>query len=185
MVLPICRSTKPPIKHKNQINPTHTHSQLLSPCVWRVQGAAAGHGIIERMKKNTASLNQPAGSEGMMGKQSPSPRSGWHDITNGGAERNTASVLLPSSLWQPAGWRCYKVQIKDPNLKFAQEYGVSAVGDNRALLGAGFRVTFLFYGWYIVNLQCYVKISAQEHLIFESNWCEFGSHGSFINFGLN
>lgn len=44
--------------------------------VRRVQGAAAGHGIIERLKKNTACLNQAAGSEGMMGKQSRSPRSG-------------------------------------------------------------------------------------------------------------
>lgn len=131
----------------------------------RVQGAAAGHGIIERLKKNTACLNQPAGSEGMMGKQSRSPRSGWHDITNGGAERNTASVLLPLSLWQPAGWRRYTVQIKNPNLKFAQQYWVGSIGCNRALLGAGSWVIFFLYGKYIVNLQCNAQISIKEHLV--------------------
>lgn len=68
------QNAKTAIKWQNQINPSY--SQLSSRLVWRVEGAAAGHGIIERLKKNTACLNQPAGIEGMMRKQSQSPRSG-------------------------------------------------------------------------------------------------------------
>lgn len=86
-----------------------------------------------------------------MGKQSRSPRSGWRDITNGGAEGNTTSVLLPSSLWQRAGWKCYKVQISDPNLKLAQAYWVDSVGDNRALRGVYLVlpvVIFMVLFWY-------------------------------------
>jgi len=49
---------------------------LLSWYMLRVQGAATGHGIIERLKKNAACLNQPAGNKGMIEKQSRSPRSG-------------------------------------------------------------------------------------------------------------
>lgn len=147
---------------------------LLAPISVYVEGAGCCCGAWNNWKaekKNAACLNQPAGSEGMMGKQRRSPRSGWHDITNGGAWGITASVLLPLVLVTSSRLKILHRTIQE--FKSVSLHSTSELvhqdltGLSWVLVPELVSFSFFFYRGNILPSICVIQISVWRNIWFK------------------